>query len=380
VGDFCPRDGFGAPSPWTGPAARELIGGADLSVVNLEGAIAGAGEPIPKCGPCLAVDAGLAADLPELGFRFALLANNHTGDFGPVGLAHTLRWCEDHGLGFCGAGPTAADAARPAYLDLPDGTRIGIVAACEYEFGLAVGSSPGTAWRGDPAVEDAVRAARERADVVVVSEHGGCEYVPFPPVGRREQLRRLVDAGADLVLGGHPHVAQGWETWKGGLIFFSLGNFYFPGERERENRSWNWSLAVRAVVRDRALIGADVIPLEVSEGNVVDVCGPDACEARLAYLRELSDRTRDELPSLWQAAVKNLWESKYSEKLSRVANGFGPDGTQADRLLGLNMIRCEAHRSVIETWLSVSTGDAEDVVTPEARVEYERWLERMNAV
>ncbi len=380
VGDFCPRDGFDAPPSWTGPELSRLIAGADLSAVNLEGSIAGAGCPIPKCGPCLAVDPGVAGDLPKLGFRFVILANNHTGDFGPEGLEHTLVWCEEHGMGYCGAGRSAANAARPFYMDLPQGIRIGVVGACEYEFGLAGKNTPGTAWIGDPAVEDGVRAAREQADAVVVCAHGGCEYVPFPPLERRNQLRRLVDAGADLVLGGHAHVAQGWERWNDGLIFFSLGNFYFPGEREEEKPSWNWSTGVRAVFRDKRLAGADVIPLRVSEENVVDVCEPDSARARLGYLQELSEKTLAGLPAMWQATAKSLWKNQYREKLARAEGGFDPDGKLADRLLGLNLVRCEAHRWVIQTWLSLSTGDSDDLVTPEAKAEFERFLERMNSV
>jgi len=392
VGDFCPAHPCPEPEEpvesdgarWAASDLAALVDESDLAAVNLEGPISGAGEPIPKNGPSLAVDESYARDLAPLGFDVALLANNHILDFGPEALERTLDGCAEEGLAVCGAGANREEALRPAVLDAPDGSRVAFLSACEHEFCLASEARPGAAALEWPEFEDAVRAARGAADVVVVAAHGGCEHVPFPPAPHRARLRRLAAAGADLVLGNHPHVAQGWERRGGTLVFFSLGNFYFPELRENPPPGWNWSIAVRAHFERGRLLGAEAIPLE-SRDRIARVTTGEAAARRLAYLEELAAKTSgDAFGALWAATAKHLWKDRRGHFASS-RPAFDPDAAAGvsgkklaqARLRLLNLLRCEAHRWAVSTHLAALSGDEPNLVTPQVEADLAQLLDRM---
>jgi poly-gamma-glutamate synthesis protein (capsule biosynthesis protein) len=118
------------------------------------------------------------------------------------------------------------------------GWRVGLVAVTDvFNFGpLEQSAARGYIARADAkAVADAVAAARaQKADVVIVSVHGGEEYADQPPARTRALLHAFVDAGADVVVGHHPHVVQGVEWYSGRPIFYSLGNALMQMHRDHE--------------------------------------------------------------------------------------------------------------------------------------------------
>lgn len=107
-----------------------------------------------------------------------------------------------------------------------------------------------------------VREAREEADIVVVSLHWGEEYAPGPSEEQRELARASIDAGADLVIGHHPHVVQEVERYKSGWIAYSLGNFIFDQNFSEETMS---GLMLRAFVRDGKISRVEEVPIRISE-------------------------------------------------------------------------------------------------------------------
>jgi hypothetical protein len=113
-----------------------------------------------------------------------------------------------------------------------DGTRIGFLAYTQFV-------NPKGAWRGRIALFERELVSRDIAslkglvDLVVVSYHAGAEYVDAPSSKLREEFRYIVECGADIVIGHHPHYVQGIERYKGKLVFYSLGNFvFFQPQRE----------------------------------------------------------------------------------------------------------------------------------------------------
>jgi poly-gamma-glutamate synthesis protein (capsule biosynthesis protein) len=155
-------------------------------------------------------------------------------DQGRVGLADTLAALAEAGIAFAGAGLTEREARAPARL-VRRGVRIAMLSYSNTfpeEF-WAKGPNPGTAY-GDPAsIEADVKAARRDADLLIVNFHWGAELAPFPKEYQTKLGRLAVDAGADLVLGTHPHTLQGIERYRGALIFYSLGNFAFGSYSQR---------------------------------------------------------------------------------------------------------------------------------------------------
>ncbi len=206
-----------------------ILRAADLAFANLEGPLADSGTS-EKCarskpGRCYAfrVPTRYAKLLAAAGVRVVSVANNHAGDFGEAGRASTRAALEANGIRWAGA---PGEIAR---LDVK-GRRVAVVA-----FSTSAGNPD---LRDLPAAAALVKEAREGADLVVVSFHGGAEGADrqHVPPGHEEFLgedrgdlrafaRAVVEAGADLVVGHGPHVVRGMEVIHGRLVAYSLGNF-----------------------------------------------------------------------------------------------------------------------------------------------------------
>ena len=182
--------------------------------------------------------------LADAGFDALSLANNHTGDYGERALVETVDTLRGSRIRPFGAGRDLAGAARPAVLTAPDGTTFAFLgfnaigetprATDTVPGALSVRMPPrtGPLVEADLAlVEGAVRAAQRRVDVVVVLPHWGTQYTHLPEPVQRAVSRRLVAAGADLVVGGHPHWVQGVDAVDGVPVLHSLGNFVFDMDR-----------------------------------------------------------------------------------------------------------------------------------------------------
>lgn len=376
---LCPPD---APAPFVASKLQRRIERADLSIVNLEAPIDPRTDPIDKSGPAKRSAAETASLLRETGFDLVTLANNHTMDYGADGLRRTLRECDHEGLATVGAG-TDHDAALEPHRTTVGGVSVAVFSVCEQEFGVAADASPGTAWGSHPDVRSRIAEAAAGTDVVVVVTHGGVEYVPLPPPQRQQQLRQFVEAGADLVVGHHPHVPQGWEVHHGTPIFYSLGNFRFP---QPDRPKTDWGLTVDLTLENDDPSDVDLVPTEVSDGTVQEVGIERATEEHLQYLYRVTECTapRDALRAHWQETAIQLFDQRYSNWLRRGTGARARDqlttpaqhvSTDAawsearrdDMLVLLNLFRNESHRAVVETALALKTGDVEDRRTPEIR-------------
>jgi poly-gamma-glutamate synthesis protein (capsule biosynthesis protein) len=217
-----------------------LAGAADLSLLNLEGAVTLRGEPAKKTYT-FRFDPAVIRVLADSGFDAALAANNHAFDYGPAGFLDTLDHLKGAGLYALGAGRDINAAAAP-FVTGPEQFPVRV-------FGLASFGRERNGWDGlDHAADDAlpgmlhagkrgaelIRAQMEllnnnRKGLEIVFFHGGEEYADYPNGDTRALYTNLVEAGADLVIGTHPHVEQGFEWVKGRPVFWSLGDYIFDG-------------------------------------------------------------------------------------------------------------------------------------------------------
>lgn len=209
----------------------------DLMLVNLETVIAerGLGVAADKAftfkSPPESVDI-----LQEAGIDGVALANNHTLDFGRSAMDRTVELLDGQGLGHAGAGSNEAEAYAPMTF-IRGGRSVAVLsysrvlegnwAATEVRSGLASVYAPGV----ERSVE-AVRDAAALADLVIVMVHWGIELEACPLPYQRDLARQWVEAGADLVIGSHPHVLQGVERIKNSWVVYSTGNFVFPSARQ----------------------------------------------------------------------------------------------------------------------------------------------------
>lgn len=180
--------------------------------------------------------------LSGAGFDVVSIANNHMTNLGDTAPAVTRAHLAAAGLHPVGAGATAAEARAPAAIDVR-GRRVAFLAFTTITNGrrtlTARGAIAHTGRRAFVrAAVPAIRAARDAgADFVVVSVHWGRERRPHPERWQRRAARALVRAGADLVLGHHPHVVQDFERIGRGFVAYSLGNFLFSNRSVAQRRS-----------------------------------------------------------------------------------------------------------------------------------------------
>ncbi|MGN1002532.1 MAG: CapA family protein [Oscillospiraceae bacterium] len=197
---------------------REVLDGADFTMVNLEGAFTDATDAKGKLYRFRASPA--YADTLSLGGIDAVsLANNHSGDYREQGLADTRAALEENGVQW-------TDETAPLLVELNGGLRLGIVAFNAVEIDLDVGDVSGYMRRITPLYE---QCAAADCDLVIAFMHWGWEYTAGPETWMVELAHRMADLGFDLVVGSHAHVLQETEYYQGVPIFYSLGNFCYGG-------------------------------------------------------------------------------------------------------------------------------------------------------
>lgn len=285
IGDGIRAHGAFWPFEHIAPVLRD----AGVAFVNLESPLSDGGEAADKDFVFRGPPEG-AKGLAEAGVDVVSLANNHVFDYGFTGLRDTWAALNAAGVAHVGSGENFTAARSPlivernglklaflAYVNTPPDSGSGFDASST----AATADRPGVAWLTPEAVAEDVAAAKGRANVVIVSMHTGYEYTAAANELQVASARAAIDAGASLVLGGHPHVLQGIETYNGGLIIYSLGNFVFDFDYVDYSYPGLPS-ALSAVLRVRltkaGVAGCEVVPVVIDEadGRPRLVSGADA--------------------------------------------------------------------------------------------------------
>lgn len=269
VGDVMLDDGPGRLIAAGGdpllPFAK-LLHDADYAVANLECPVAASGKPMKNKPFVFRADPAVLRVLKGR-FDAVALANNHSGDQGKDAFLETLSRLDGAGIAHFGGGRNLAAAHAPLWVEfdgpprsqdqlaaphrgahaslgrpggsMGKGLRIALLAYNEFKpRSFEAGAEwPGIAWSEDSQVVADIRAAKAAgADLVIPFMHWGWEMEPAPGERQRRLARLMIDAGADAVVGGHPHVVQGAEIYKGRPIVYSLGNFVFDGFEDPAGR------------------------------------------------------------------------------------------------------------------------------------------------
>ena len=218
---------------------------ADLTIGNLECVISAKGRAIDK--PYTFRAPKRALPLLKKYFSAVSVANNHTGDFGKAAFADMLDTLDKHEIPFFGGGRHLRDAHQPFIREIK-GKRIGILAYNGFfpRSFEASDKTPGSAWLDEDFVMHDIRHAKQQlgVDFLIVYPHWGWEYQKLASPRQREMARLMIDNGADAVVGGHPHVTQDIEVYKGKPVFYSLGNFVFDGFNDEDTRT-GWLLSMK---------------------------------------------------------------------------------------------------------------------------------------
>lgn len=211
----------------------ETLTGADFLIINNEFPYTDRGTPTAgktftfRCPPWT------AQWIREMGTDIAALANNHVYDYGEQGALDTFDALDEQGIPYIGAGRDIDDASQTAYC-IVNGVTIAILNATEIEryenpdTREAGEDSPGVFRMLDTErLCEKVREAKEKADLCIVYAHWGTERMPAADWSQTTKAQELAEAGADLIVGSHPHVLQNIEYVDGVPVFYSLGNYFF---------------------------------------------------------------------------------------------------------------------------------------------------------
>lgn len=333
----------------------EHIRGAELSIVNLECALAGE-TPIWKDGPNLKGTEESASALRQSGFHVATLGNNHAFDYGAEGLAGTLELCRSAGLKTVGAGMDLEDAARPLIVHR-GGVRVGILSFADREEDDAEPDRAGIAPVMDIHVLDRVRRLRSEADVTVVVIHGGREYIPVPSLYWYDRVFAIADAGADVVVGHHPHVPQGLTLLNCAdgrtvPVVFSTGNFLFRPAAPRENE-------IPARTRDGYMVSArfagsqltnlTLLPYLIDAAAGLSKLPTEPLRRFVTLLDAMSEplTSRPAVKDWFDAVVDHQWEHGYRERLEVLTRKMCAGDVEGYRHARSHH-RSPAHMSIID--------------------------------
>ena len=229
---------------------KDLVSSADIAVVNAEGPFTH-NESVHSTATTslrFTFDPALLATLKEVGFDVLAQANNHTLDFGQEGLEESKQAIAAAGLGVFG---DPLNRAPVAYVQDVRGTRVAFVGYHQF-------FTP-----DDSVVLAAIVQAKREGGFVVVYPHWGEEYLATSTEFQRAEAHKFVDAGADVVLGAHPHVAQPVEVYKGRAIFYSLGNFVFDQNWSKETSQ---GVAIRLTLSKNEA-AYEVLPFAIVRGQ-----------------------------------------------------------------------------------------------------------------
>lgn len=282
-----------AVAPW--------LRAADLTLGNLECVIAEGGVPRP--GPYrLRAPLSSVTGLRDAGFDILGLANNHTLDFGPAGLAETVSQLQEAGIATVGVGPDAETAVQPLIRQV-GGVRLAFLAFNAVPDPEDEPQDDGwtRAWWDRERATAAIAAAHAQADAVIVSVHWGYEYELRADPAQRDAAQAMLNAGADLIIGHHPHIVQGTaldlrglaktsEVSRGRFVAYSLGNFVFD-QQQGETRQ---GLALRAFFDGQGLRAVQALPLWA--GPHPRLMTPDEATSLLARVQPHHNE-QDELTS-----------------------------------------------------------------------------------
>ncbi|WP_020589748.1 CapA family protein [Desulfobacter curvatus] len=280
TGDWAPIRAF-APLIESDPQAiygdvLPVLQDADLTVVNLEAPLSDIGSEVCKSGTVFKGNTRHVKGLTAVPLSAVTLGNNHLFDFGVDAFRQTAKVLDRNNIARTGAGMTKKEAEAPLIMEAK-GIRIAIVNISEGEDLTTADSGPGVAgWDIGGAcarIKNLKTETSQTLHAVIVVAHCGLEYIPFAPEYVTNAFRELADAGADAVIGHHPHVPQGLFFHGKTPVCCSLGNFVFY---QPTNFFWRKiGYMVRLHISKQGLAGLDIEPYRIYEQGLQMLAGPD---------------------------------------------------------------------------------------------------------
>jgi poly-gamma-glutamate synthesis protein (capsule biosynthesis protein) len=239
-----------------------------------------------------------AERLYHAGFNVLSLANNHIMDYGEEGLNETLETLIHYNIRPIGAGKDLSEARQPAVFRI-NGVNVGVLAYCDtYIAGKKRAGVAPTKY-----IKQDILNLKKAADFIIVSIHQGMDILDCPLKSEIERMHQIIDWGANIILRHHPHVVQGVEEYKDGIILYSLGNFVFDYTIDplwKDLDKAKYAIIFRCDFTKNKIINYDIMPVSMNNLYQPNVLQGSEKERYDAYVREISssipdydDHTRD---------------------------------------------------------------------------------------
>jgi poly-gamma-glutamate capsule biosynthesis protein CapA/YwtB (metallophosphatase superfamily) len=332
----------------------------DLTIVDLECPLIAEGKKVAKTGPNLKARPEAVGALSFANVNLVAMANNHIMDYGGEGMLSTIDTCRNAGIATVGVGKNLTEARKPFVITIK-GRKIAVLNFTENEWSNTHGDQPGANPLDLVKNFRDIREARDTADFVLVVFHGGNEFYELPSPRLKETLRFFADAGASAVVAHHTHTISGYEVYKDTPIFYSIGNFCFDWQDQR-NSFWNVGFAVRLKIAEH--VSFEVLPFKQNDTNpgifrlteeetkrfdekIHHLSMIIADDAKLKAKFDEYCKSKAYVYNLYLEPYRNQWLAAL-RKRKLIPSFFS---RQKKRLL-LNITRCEAHRDVLLKYLS----------------------------
>lgn len=337
----------------------DLFNKSDLNVVNLEAPIIESPNPIKKIGPHLSTDYRICNFLKKLNFNLVTLANNHILDHGESGLKNTINQLKKNDINFLGAG-VDLDSASQTYIFEKNNFKIGFLNYAENEFSNSYNNSPGANPLDVISNSKQIIDFKKQVNLLIIIIHGGIELYSYPTPRYKKLLRYFADLGGDIIISHHTHRYNGYEIYNETPIFYGLGNFFFPLNKENDF-AWATGVTVEINISIDKKISFATHPFlqnHNSSSSINYLNGDLLSDFRKNEIKINNVISNDELlnqefDSFFESIKKNYihflqpFTSKYLHKL--LSLGLIPSFLKNEfkKRLYLNIIRCEAHRELL---------------------------------
>jgi poly-gamma-glutamate synthesis protein (capsule biosynthesis protein) len=322
---------------------------SDLRITNLECPLTRSDTAVYKSGSVLKGGPEHITGLTAVPFDIVTLANNHVFDYGVGAFRETTDLLAANGIRFVGAGITRQAAVEPLIVRVAE-TTIALVSFSEGEDLTGAVNGGGVFGWEINAVAEAVKTAKTAADLVFVICHAGVEYIPFPPPYLVSALMAIADAGADLVVGHHPHVPQGIQILGSVPIAYSLGNFVFYQPSDLIYRKVGYMLKVE--ISEKSLTGLRLVPYQITNQGLNLLDG-----TRLAWFFDKMQRisqpleTMDDIEDAWNGFLRHYGVGGFFDEIDMLLGKLKEDPPKGAAMIR-NRIATMQHR---EHWIDAMT-------------------------
>ncbi|MBE6376125.1 MAG: CapA family protein [Lentisphaerae bacterium] len=359
--DFAPIRHF-APLMKDSPAAvygdlLDRLKKADYAIVNLESPLAcPSGKFIAKSGAAFSGEVEHISSLAAGNFKAAVMANNHTFDCGYDGFDISRKLLISNGISVVGAGDDLSEARKPLAIEV-NGVKIALFAISEGEDMLgATEKSPGVRpWEVDFLAQQ-IRDARKDFDVILISAHCGLEYQPYPSYYVYEAFEKFSSAGADMIIGHHPHVPQGMTFFGKTPAYFSLGNFVFYQPLPLFHRKTGYFLEFEV---DRSgLISHKEVPYRIGDDALHLLAGAEKSEFEHLFAKLSAPlKTGEGALQAWHAVLAYNGIAGFENELKKILDTMHNDPVKGAAMLR-NRVSCMQHNTQwIDGMSRIMTGE-----------------------